>query len=190
MVRHRFEERRIVRHSFKNSGAPRGEVDFCLEALNEAIYRFGPPEVMNTDQGSQFTFFDWTDRLKQANPKFSHAANVCKRLPATDGRQKGDTWSTFGHSLGPMAIMPSTCRVCGSRWNMIAFSAREGLRLTCQDRRRALNHLSQSPAASRRPRRKTARHGLPQRNRNRSAGVGSSLTHPENCSRMEEWFNP
>ena len=26
------------------------EADFCVEALNEAIHRFGPPEVMNTAQ--------------------------------------------------------------------------------------------------------------------------------------------
>ena len=40
------------------------EADFCVEALNEAIHRFGAPEIMNTDQGSQFTSFAWTDRLK------------------------------------------------------------------------------------------------------------------------------
>jgi putative transposase len=40
------------------------EADFCIEALNEAVHKFGPPEVMNTDQGSQFTSFAWTDRLK------------------------------------------------------------------------------------------------------------------------------
>ena len=28
------------------------EADFCVEALNEAIHKFGPPEIMNTDQGS------------------------------------------------------------------------------------------------------------------------------------------
>ena len=39
------------------------EADFCVEALNEAIHKFGPPEIMNTDQGSQFTSFTWTDRL-------------------------------------------------------------------------------------------------------------------------------
>ena len=27
------------------------EADFCIEALNEAIHKFGPPEIMNTDQG-------------------------------------------------------------------------------------------------------------------------------------------
>ncbi|MDO9526068.1 MAG: IS3 family transposase, partial [Gemmobacter sp.] len=44
--------------------------EFCLEALNEAIHKVEPPEIMNTDQGSQFTSFDWTDRLKRARTKF------------------------------------------------------------------------------------------------------------------------
>jgi putative transposase len=30
-------------------------VDFCLDALDSAIRDFGPPEILNTDQGSQFT---------------------------------------------------------------------------------------------------------------------------------------
>jgi putative transposase len=47
------------------------EAEFCVEALNEAIYRFGPPEIMNSDQGSQFTSFAWTDRLKRAGVKIS-----------------------------------------------------------------------------------------------------------------------
>jgi putative transposase len=47
------------------------EAEFCVEALNEAISRFGPPEIMNTDQGSQFTSFAWTDRLKSAGVKIS-----------------------------------------------------------------------------------------------------------------------
>ena len=29
--------------------------DFCVEALNEAIAKYGPPEICNTDQGSPFT---------------------------------------------------------------------------------------------------------------------------------------
>ena len=29
--------------------------DFCIEALEEAIARYGCPEIVNTDQGSQFT---------------------------------------------------------------------------------------------------------------------------------------
>ncbi|WP_136637801.1 DDE-type integrase/transposase/recombinase [Pseudooceanicola onchidii] len=47
------------------------EADFCVEVLNEAIHRFGPPEIMNTDQGSQFTSFAWTDRLKRIGSRIS-----------------------------------------------------------------------------------------------------------------------
>ena len=31
------------------------EADFCVEALNEAIYKFGPPEIMNTDSHMMVT---------------------------------------------------------------------------------------------------------------------------------------
>jgi putative transposase len=38
--------------------------DFCVEALEEALRRFGQPEFFNTDQGSQFTSEDWLAPLK------------------------------------------------------------------------------------------------------------------------------
>ena len=47
------------------------EADFCVAALNEAIHKFGPPEIMNTDQGSQFTSFAWTDRLRRSTIRIS-----------------------------------------------------------------------------------------------------------------------
>ncbi len=47
------------------------EADFCVEALNEAVHRFGVPEIMNTDQGSQFTSFAWVDRLKRVGARIS-----------------------------------------------------------------------------------------------------------------------
>ena len=47
------------------------EADFCVKALDEAIARFGPPKIFNTDQGSQFTSFTWTNRLSQAGIKIS-----------------------------------------------------------------------------------------------------------------------
>ena len=28
---------------------------FCIEALEEALEKYGPPDIFNTDQGSQFT---------------------------------------------------------------------------------------------------------------------------------------
>ncbi len=39
------------------------EVDFCLEAVEEALARHGKPEIFNTDQGSQFTSTDFTGLL-------------------------------------------------------------------------------------------------------------------------------
>jgi len=39
------------------------DVDFCVEALEEALSR-GRPEVFNTDQGSQFTSREFTGALK------------------------------------------------------------------------------------------------------------------------------
>src|SRR6516225_7200665 len=39
--------------------------DFCVQALEEALERYGPPEIFNTDQGSQFTSDDFTGTLKQ-----------------------------------------------------------------------------------------------------------------------------
>ncbi|GLT08391.1 hypothetical protein GCM10007928_06220 [Sulfitobacter porphyrae] len=47
------------------------EADFCVDALNEAIARFGLPEIMNSDQGSQFTSFAWTSRLRRSGVRIS-----------------------------------------------------------------------------------------------------------------------
>ena len=39
--------------------------DFCVEALEEALSRYGQPEIFNTDQGSQFTSDAFTGTLKR-----------------------------------------------------------------------------------------------------------------------------
>jgi putative transposase len=39
------------------------EVDFCLEAVEEALARYGKPTIFNTDQGSQFTSTAFTGLL-------------------------------------------------------------------------------------------------------------------------------
>jgi putative transposase len=39
--------------------------DFCIEAVEEAIARFGAPEIFNTDQGCQFTSIEFTGLLKR-----------------------------------------------------------------------------------------------------------------------------
>jgi putative transposase len=41
------------------------DTDFCIEALEEALQRFGTPQIFNTDQGSQFTSEAFTGVLKR-----------------------------------------------------------------------------------------------------------------------------
>lgn len=41
------------------------QADFCVEALAEAIARYGAPEIVNTDQGSQFTGEEFIAELKK-----------------------------------------------------------------------------------------------------------------------------
>ena len=47
------------------------DVQFCVDALDDAIGRYGAPEIFNTDQGSQFTSWAWTQRLKEAGVRIS-----------------------------------------------------------------------------------------------------------------------
>ena len=43
--------------------------EFCIEALEEALARFGCPEIFNTDQGSQFTSPRFTGVLEKRSPR-------------------------------------------------------------------------------------------------------------------------
>ena len=47
------------------------DVDFCIEALEEAIEKYGKPKIFNTDQGSQFTSEAFTKVLKDNDIKIS-----------------------------------------------------------------------------------------------------------------------
>jgi putative transposase len=47
------------------------DTEFCLEALVEALSRFGRPEIFNTDQGAQFTANAFTDVLKSHQVQIS-----------------------------------------------------------------------------------------------------------------------
>jgi len=53
--------RKVLAHRLSNTMT----TDFCVEALQEALVRFGRPAIFNTDQGAQFTDADFTDVLKQ-----------------------------------------------------------------------------------------------------------------------------
>jgi putative transposase len=47
------------------------DASFCREALEEALARFGKPEIFNTDQGRQFTSQAFTGALEQAGVRIS-----------------------------------------------------------------------------------------------------------------------
>jgi putative transposase len=53
--------------------------DFCIEAVEEAIERYGVPEIFNTDQGSQFTSDDFTRLLKDNGIRISMDGKGCWR---------------------------------------------------------------------------------------------------------------
>ena len=53
--------------------------DFCIEALEEAIARYGTPEIFNTDQGSQFTSAEFTGVLKAHGIRISMDGKACWR---------------------------------------------------------------------------------------------------------------
>ena len=47
------------------------DISFCVSALEEALTRFGRPEIFNTDQGSQFTSAAFTGALTAAGIRIS-----------------------------------------------------------------------------------------------------------------------
>ena len=47
------------------------DASFCVETLKNAIAKFGKPEIINTDQGSQYTGAEWIKTLTSADIKIS-----------------------------------------------------------------------------------------------------------------------
>jgi len=47
------------------------DASFCVEALEEALDRYGSPDIFNTDQGSQFTSFHFTGVLGRSDVTIS-----------------------------------------------------------------------------------------------------------------------
>jgi len=50
---------------------------FCVEALEEALAKYGKPEIFDTDRGSQFTRQDFTDVLLDAGVRISMDGKRC-----------------------------------------------------------------------------------------------------------------
>ena len=68
------------------------EAEFCVEALKDALARYRPPEIFNTDQGSQLTSDDFTQVLKDAKVKISMPLSDCVQSPV--GNRRAGQWTT------------------------------------------------------------------------------------------------
>ena len=55
------------------------EAGFCVEALNEAVARYGAPEIVNTDQGSQFSGSAFVNAVKACGARQSMDRRGCWR---------------------------------------------------------------------------------------------------------------
>ena len=55
------------------------EAQFCVEAFNEAVRHYGPPEIVNTDQGSQFSGEDFVEAVKACGARQSMDGKGCWR---------------------------------------------------------------------------------------------------------------
>jgi putative transposase len=62
-----WASRRVLAHRVSISM----DTDFCVQALEEALARYGCPEIFNTDQGSQFTSSAFTDVLDKRGIRIS-----------------------------------------------------------------------------------------------------------------------
>lgn len=55
------------------------EADFCVEALREAAARWGAPEIVNTDQGSQFSGAEFVAEAARIGARQSMDGKGCWR---------------------------------------------------------------------------------------------------------------
>jgi putative transposase len=68
------------------------DVEFCISALEEALSRFGRPEIFNTDQGGQFTSPRFTDVLRAGLAKWIGYYNAGRPHSGLGGRTPDETY--------------------------------------------------------------------------------------------------
>ena len=62
-----WHSRKVLSWQLSNSM----DASFCVEALPDALARYGTPEIFNTDQGSQFTSTEFVGVLENAGVRVS-----------------------------------------------------------------------------------------------------------------------
>ena len=143
------------------------EADFCVAALEEAIARYGSPDIFNTDQGSQFTSF-----------ALHHHAQG-RRHPHLDGRPR----PLDGQRLHRAAVAIAQIRV------RLPQRLRDRQRGPVRDR--ALDRLLQHQPATLLVRRHDARRGLCYRTASgETGGVNTNPIHLSRAAKLSRKTDP
>lgn len=66
------------------------DTGFCIRAFDKAVREYGSPEILNTDQGSQFTSKEFTEHMKKHKIKIS----MCGKGRAADNIYIERVWRT------------------------------------------------------------------------------------------------
>jgi putative transposase len=82
--------RKIMGWSISNSMSKQ----WCIQTLKEAIERFGKPEIINSDQGSQYTSSAWTNLLEKEGIRIS----MDGKGRATDNTWIERFWKSLKHN--------------------------------------------------------------------------------------------
>jgi putative transposase len=105
------------------------DADFCVEALEEALSRYGRREIFNTDQGSQFTSDDFTASVAEAKAgigswlEFYNMERQHQSLGYRTPRQiyQEDLW-ICGRSALPTGCASPASRASSEGGEMLAFA--------------------------------------------------------------------
>ena len=109
-----YSRRRILAWRLSNTLT----TDFCIEALAEAITRYGMPEIFNTDQGCQFTSAEFTGVLKAHGIRISMDGKGCWR----DNVFVERLWRTIKYEEGYLKAYDSVSHAKASLGQFITFS--------------------------------------------------------------------
>jgi len=141
------------------------DASFCVEALEEAIATYGKPEIMNTDQGSQYTGAGWITTLTKAEIKISPLMHVNMHCRAVNG---------WPRSLSRQHLHRTALAIpqAGSR-----LLARDYRWLPSQSRHRQLDRLLQQRAASHRARQTDAERGILRPSEDTKSGMNINQMH-------------
>lgn len=91
---------------------------FCIEAVEEALQRYGKPEIFNTGQGCQFTSAEFTGLLKHHGVAISRDGKGCWR----DNVFVERLWKTIKYEEVYLKAYDSVSHARQSLANYIAFS--------------------------------------------------------------------